>query len=141
MSGAGNQQIRWYVTKAARAQAAEVREIRGDLDYFVDVRNLREFLGGYFDSSSGCTLKLGRSISPLGAVGTGKILKVRWIYPGAGKERGPAPVFRGVLRGTQSRPVPCGVRRDVDGNELMAAAADAGAYVNDDDNDYGDPSG
>ena len=53
--------------------------------YAQDKQALKEFLCGYF-SSGDCRNAQGNSISPLKATPLGgKVLKVRWAYPGCGK--------------------------------------------------------
>jgi hypothetical protein len=130
VSDAGSQRIRWYVTEAAAKQITIVRELRGEPGYFSDVRDLREFLGAYVESAHGCTAKQGKSISPVGALKSGgKILKVRWTYPGAGKSGGLRMCF--VAFCDERKIVLCHVsmRRDVEGSELIAAANDAEDYA------------
>lgn len=135
MPGEANEEIRWYVTKAAKAQVADVRKMRGEVDYFADVRNLQTFLAGYFDSSNRCSSKLGKSIAPVGAVGNGKVLKVRWTYPGAGKSGGLRLCF--VAYCDDRKVVLChaSLRRDVNADELIRSATEADIYLDDDESD------
>jgi len=116
--------IRWVVTEAARSDVAEVRAIRGEQGYRIDVHDLRELLKGYFAAAPGCSGKLGATISPLGATSTGgKILKVRWKYPGAGKSGGLRLCI--VTFCEQLLVVLChaSVRRDVDGTSCARQQA------------------
>jgi hypothetical protein len=54
-------------------------------DYEQDKQALQEFLCGYF-STGDCRNAQGSSISPMKASPKGgKVLKVRWAYPGCGK--------------------------------------------------------
>ena len=54
-------------------------------DYELDKLALKEFLCGYF-SSGECRSSQGNSICPLkSSPSGGKVLKVRWAYPGCGK--------------------------------------------------------
>lgn len=70
------------------AQATILRDLRermGAEAYEADKAALKEFLCGYF-SSGDCRTALGSSICPVGATRKGgKVLKVRWAYPGCGK--------------------------------------------------------
>jgi len=53
--------------------------------YEQEKQSLKEFLCGYF-SSGDCRNAQGSSISSMkGSPGGGKVLKVRWAYPGCGK--------------------------------------------------------
>jgi len=50
--------------------------------------SLKKFLCGYF-SNGECNSAQGKAIRPMGATPKGgKILKVRWAYPGCGKSGG-----------------------------------------------------
>jgi len=63
----------------------ELRERMTPEDYEQDKWALQEFLCGYF-SSGDCRNAQGSSISPMKATPNGgKVLKVRWAYPGCGK--------------------------------------------------------
>jgi len=71
------------------AHAALIHELRERLpegEYENQKRALKEFLCGYFSTDSGCRTAQGNSIAPLKATPKGgKVLKVRWAYPGCGK--------------------------------------------------------
>ena len=63
----------------------ELRQQMSPDDYEMEKRALQEFLCGYF-STGDCSNAQGDSISPLKATAKGgKVLKVRWGLPGAGK--------------------------------------------------------
>lgn len=64
---------------------SELRERMTPEDYAQEKQALKEFLCGYF-SSGDCRNSQGSSISPMKATPKGgKVLKVRWAYPGCGK--------------------------------------------------------
>lgn len=64
---------------------SELRQRMTPEDYEQDKLALKEFLCGYF-SSGDCRNSQGSSISPMKATPLGgKVLKVRWAYPGCGK--------------------------------------------------------
>ena len=69
-------------------QAQLLHELRKRMSaeaYEEEKQALKEFLCGYF-STGDCRNALGSSISPMKASpGGGKVLKVRWAYPGCGK--------------------------------------------------------
>lgn len=69
-------------------QAKLLHELRQQMtpeEFEADKLALQEFLCGYF-SSGDCQNALGKSISPMKATPKGgKVLKVRWAYPGCGK--------------------------------------------------------
>ncbi len=63
----------------------ELRQKMTPEDYEQDKQALKEFLCGYF-SSGDCRNSQGNSICPVKASPSGgKVLKVRWAYPGCGK--------------------------------------------------------
>jgi hypothetical protein len=63
----------------------ELRQRLTPEDYEQDKRALKEFLCGYFSSVECCHAQ-GSSICPMKATPKGgKVLKVRWGYPGCGK--------------------------------------------------------
>jgi len=63
----------------------ELRERMTPEEYAAQKRALKEFLCGYF-STGNCANSQGSSISPMKATALGgKVLKVRWAYPGCGK--------------------------------------------------------
>lgn len=75
---------KWQVGKDAKA-VSELRQRMTPEAYEKDKQALKEFLCGYF-SSGDCRNAQGSSISPMKASpGGGKVLKVRWAYPGGGK--------------------------------------------------------
>lgn len=75
---------KWQVGEKATL-LAELRKSMSAVDYEADKRALKEFLCGYF-SSGECRIAQGSSICPLKATPKGgKLLKVRWAYPGCGK--------------------------------------------------------
>ncbi|MEZ6062611.1 MAG: hypothetical protein R3C19_19890 [Planctomycetaceae bacterium] len=64
---------------------AELRQRMTPEAYEQEKQALKEFLCGYF-STGECRNAQGSSISPMKASpGGGKVLKVRWAYPGCGK--------------------------------------------------------
>lgn len=64
---------------------SELRQRMTPEDYEQEKQALKEFLCGYF-SSGDCRNSQGSSISPMKATPLGgKVLKVRWAYPGCGK--------------------------------------------------------
>lgn len=64
---------------------SELRNRMTSEEYAEQKKALKEFLCGYF-SSGDCRNAQGSSISPMKASpGGGKVLKVRWAYPGCGK--------------------------------------------------------
>lgn len=69
-------------------KAALISELRNRMtpeEYDEQKQALKEFLCGYF-SSGDCRNSQGSSISPMKASPRGgKVLKVRWAYPGCGK--------------------------------------------------------
>jgi hypothetical protein len=63
----------------------ELRQQMSPEDYEADKRALQEFLCGYFSAGDCCNAQ-GSSICPVKATPRGgKVLKVRWAYPGCGK--------------------------------------------------------
>lgn len=75
---------KWQVGEQATLLSA-LREQMTPEEYEQDKRALKEFLCGYF-SSGDCRNSQGSSISPMKATPRGgKVLKVRWAYPGCGK--------------------------------------------------------
>lgn len=120
--------ITWFVTEEAARDVEDIRATHGD-GYEADVNELRDMLCGYFSAEIGCHGKLGRSISPLGAVGNGKVLKVRWMTPGCGKSGGLRLAF--VVYCDSRKVVLCRgfMRNEEPGDGEFEAAADlAGAY-------------
>ena len=74
----------WQIGGAARL-LFEIKEQMTPEQYTEAKLALQEFLYGYFGSGD-CNHALGDSISPLKATPNGgKVLKVRWALPGAGK--------------------------------------------------------
>ena len=74
----------WQIGEAATL-LAELRQRMTPETYEQEKQALKEFLCGYF-STGECRNALGSSISPMKATpGGGKVLKVRWAYPGCGK--------------------------------------------------------
>lgn len=131
------QRITWLVTESAAIEVREIRAMRGEDGYAQDVRDLREYMTAYFEASQGCTVKLGRSVSPIGVTSQGgKILKTRWKYPGAGKSGGLRLCL--VAFCDERRVVLChaAIRRDADDDELIDSASAADGYV-DEDGDSG----
>ena len=64
---------------------SELRQRMTAEEYEQDKQALKEFLCGYF-SSGDCRTSQGSSICPMKATPSGgKVLKVRWAYPGCGK--------------------------------------------------------
>lgn len=75
---------KWQVSEKATL-LSELRERMTPEEYGQNKRALKEFLCGYF-SSGDCRNSQGSSISPMkGTPLGGKVLKVRWAYPGCGK--------------------------------------------------------
>jgi hypothetical protein len=75
---------KWQVGEKATL-LFELRQRMTSEEYEQDKRALKEFLCGYF-SSSECRHAQGSSICPMRATPKGgKVLKVRWAYPGTGK--------------------------------------------------------
>lgn len=75
---------KWQLGKNARL-LFELREKMSPEEYEQDKQALKTFLCGYF-SSGECRHAQGSSISPMKATPKGgKVLKVRWAYPGCGK--------------------------------------------------------
>lgn len=75
---------KWQVGEKATRLSA-LREQMTPEEYEQDKRALKEFLCGYF-SSGDCRNSQVSSISPMKATPRGgKVLKVRWAYPGCGK--------------------------------------------------------
>jgi hypothetical protein len=102
----------------------------GEGEYISCVRDLQLYLAGYFESSGGCSLKLGKSGSPIGSTAAGgKKLKVRWAYPGCGKSGGLRMCF--VAFCEMRKVVLCHIamRRDVDEDVLESSGDEADAYV------------
>jgi len=63
----------------------DLRQKMTDDEYEQDKQALKEFLCGYF-STGDCRSAQGSSICPVKATPRGgKVLKVRWAYPGCGK--------------------------------------------------------
>lgn len=78
---------KWQVGGQARL-LHELRQRMTPEDFEADKRALQEFLCDYF-SSGDCTNAAHKSISPMKASPKGgKVLKVRWAYPGCGKSGG-----------------------------------------------------
>ena len=74
----------WQIGEKA-ALISQLRERMTSDEYEAQKKALKEFLCGYF-SSGNCTNTQGKSISPMKATPLGgKVLKVRWAYPGCGK--------------------------------------------------------
>ena len=74
----------WQLGKKATL-LSELRQRMTPEDYEQEKQALKEFLCGYF-SSGDCRNSQGSSISPMKATPLGgKVLKVRWAYPGCGK--------------------------------------------------------
>lgn len=74
----------WQIGEKA-ALISQLRERMTSDEYEAQKKALKEFLCGYF-SSGNCTSTQGKSISPMKATPLGgKVLKVRWAYPGCGK--------------------------------------------------------
>jgi hypothetical protein len=75
---------KWQIGEKAML-LAELRSRMSAEDYEADKLALKIFLCNYF-SSGGCDNAQGASISPVKATPRGgKVLKVRWAYPGCGK--------------------------------------------------------
>lgn len=75
---------KWLLGKKA-SLLLELRKRMSAEDYESNKKALKKFLCGYF-SSGDCRNAVGSSVSPLGLTRRGgKILKVRWGYPGCGK--------------------------------------------------------
>jgi hypothetical protein len=75
---------KWQVGEKATL-LFELRQRMTPEEYEQDKRALKEFLCGYF-SSGECRHAQGSSICPMKATPKGgKVLKVRWAYPGSGK--------------------------------------------------------
>lgn len=75
---------KWQVGEKATL-LSELRARMTPEEYEQDKRALKEFLCGYF-SAGDCRNSQGSSISPMKATPRGgKVLKVRWAYPGCGK--------------------------------------------------------
>ena len=75
---------KWQLGKKA-GLIAELRTRMSAEEYDAQKKALQDFLCGYF-SSGNCTNSQGSSISPMKATPLGgKVLKVRWAYPGCGK--------------------------------------------------------
>ena len=75
---------KWQVGEKATL-LSELRARMTPEEYEQDKRALKEFLCGYF-SAGDCRNSQGSSISPMKATPLGgKVLKVRWAYPGCGK--------------------------------------------------------
>lgn len=75
---------KWQVGGQAQL-LIELRQRMTPEDYEQDKQALQEFLCGYF-STGDCRNAQGSSISPMKASPKGgKVLKVRWAYPGCGK--------------------------------------------------------
>ena len=81
-----------YEPQDGKWQLGEKASLLSDLrlripaeEYEQQKQALKEFLCGYF-STGDCRNAQGASISPMKATpGGGKVLKVRWAYPGCGK--------------------------------------------------------
>ena len=122
--------IRWVVTEAAHADIGEVRALRGEEGYRVDVYDLRALLAGYFDATSGCNSKMGKTVCPIGATSAGgKVLKVRWKYPGSGKSGGLRLCFAVFCELRLVVLCHASIRRDVDDDILVHSASDADCYL------------
>jgi hypothetical protein len=75
---------KWQVGAKATALHA-LRQKMSPAEFEEDKLALKQFLCGYF-SSGDCQNALGKSIVPIKATERGgKVLKVRWAYPGCGK--------------------------------------------------------
>ncbi|QDU86785.1 hypothetical protein Pla175_01370 [Pirellulimonas nuda] len=78
---------KWQVGPAT-TKLHELRQQMSDQEFRKNKRALQEFLCGYF-SSGECQNALDKSIAPMKATPQGgKVLKVRWAYPGCGKSGG-----------------------------------------------------
>lgn len=74
----------WQIGKNA-ALISDLRQRMTPEEYEAQKKALKEFLCGYF-STGNCSNSQGSSISPMKATPLGgKVLKVRWAYPGCGK--------------------------------------------------------
>lgn len=68
---------------------ADLQASQGDAWYEDQKRALKEFLCGYVNAQPNCAAAMNKSVAPMGGNGNGgKILKVRWAYPGCGKSGG-----------------------------------------------------
>ncbi len=75
---------KWELGKNAKL-ISDLRDRMSPDEYEAEKQALKEFLCGYF-SAGNCTNSQGSSISPMkGTPAGGKVLKVRWAYPGCGK--------------------------------------------------------
>jgi hypothetical protein len=75
---------KWQVGPEAQV-LHELRQAMTSEDFEADKPALQEFLCGYFNSGE-CQNAQGKSIAPMKATPKGgKVLKVRWAYPGRGK--------------------------------------------------------
>jgi hypothetical protein len=75
---------KWQVGEKATL-LFELRQRMTSEEYAQDKQALKEFLCGYF-SSGDCRHAQGSSVCPMKATPKGgKVLKVRWAYPGCGK--------------------------------------------------------
>ena len=75
---------KWQLGKQA-GLLSELRKRMSAEEYEAQKKALQDFLCGYF-STGNCTNSQGSSISPMKATPLGgKVLKVRWAYPGCGK--------------------------------------------------------
>ncbi len=75
---------KWQVGPKAKL-LFDLREQMSDQAYEENKKALKKFLCGYF-SSGDCQASQGSSICPVKATRNGgKVLKVRWAYPGCGK--------------------------------------------------------
>lgn len=78
---------KWQIGKKA-ALLSDLRERMTPEEYAEQKKALKEFLCSYF-STGNCTNSQGSSVSPIKATPSGgKVLKVRWGYPGSGKSGG-----------------------------------------------------
>lgn len=78
---------KWQIGKDATL-ISELRKRMAPAEYEAEKKALQKFLCGYF-STGNCTNSQGSSISPMKATALGgKVLKVRWAYPGCGKSGG-----------------------------------------------------
>lgn len=80
--------IIWIVSPQASVDLTDFRAQSGD-GYAAARSSLQRMMCDYFNNSSGCTTKLGKTICPVesGVVGA-KGFKVRWLTPGGGKSGG-----------------------------------------------------
>lgn len=81
--------VAWKILPAASTFQAELVETYGQPWLDAQIPAMREYLCRYFRGDRGCAASIGKSLRPVGGTDDGgKLLKLRWTYPGSGKSGG-----------------------------------------------------